>query len=278
LRIGALSPDVGLTALLRTRQPPSVPDGAQFLSRSFTCAAGARTYKVYIPASAADRPNGLVVMLHGCKQDPDDFAAGTKMNAIAEARGLAVAYPAQSISSNTASCWNWFNPADQVRGAGEPSIIAGLTGEIVSELNIDPNMVFVAGLSAGGAMAAVMAATYPDLYAAVGIHSGLAFKSANDVVSAFAAMRGERGPTTPGHWRAIPEQAPCQRTIVFQGTADQIVRPSNAVNIVDAASRQHNGAALSRERGDRGMLANRGRRTRMVRRECARLLHRGARP
>lgn len=221
----------------KTRQEPSpIPDGAQFLNRSFACAAGTRSYKLYIPASAPVQPHGLVIMLHGCKQDPDDFAAGTNMNAVAEVQGLLVAYPSQPGAANALSCWNWFRPTDQMRDAGEPSIIAGLTREIMSEFGLDRRQVFVAGLSAGGAMAAVMGETYPDLYAAVGIHSGLAYGSANDVMSAFAAMRGETGMPHHGTDRVRAGSELSVRVVVFQGSADTIVHPSNAERIVAAAS------------------------------------------
>jgi poly(hydroxyalkanoate) depolymerase family esterase len=241
--------NLGAEGFLQPRQAPPlpVPDGAQFLTRSFACAAGTRRFKLYIPASAASQPRGLVVMLHGCKQDPDDFATGTHMNAVAEAHGLAVAYPAQPGSSNAASCWNWFNPSDQTRDRGEPSIIAGITREIIAEFQIDRSRVFVAGLSAGGAMAAVMGETYPDLYAAVGVHSGLAYGSASDVMSAFAAMRGDvNAISTLAKRRAATSRV---RTIVFHGTADQVVHPSNADSIVEVASRHHLAAPFDTDHG-----------------------------
>jgi poly(hydroxyalkanoate) depolymerase family esterase len=218
------------------REPPApkpaktleIPQGAQFLAGSFTCIAGRRAYRLYIPSRHVGGQRSLLVMLHGCKQDPVDFAIGTRMNAIAEEHGMLVLYPHQPKGANPMSCWNWFNPKDQLRDFGEPSIIAGITREIIERYDIDSTQVFVAGLSAGGAMAAVMAATYPDIYAAVGIHSGLLHKSANDVVSAFAAMRGEPG--IGGRAEEI-SRIPM---IIFHGDADRTVHPSNAEKIIEA--------------------------------------------
>lgn len=214
--------------------PPYTPEGAQYLIRSFTCSAGTRSYKLYIPANVSGKPRGLVVMLHGCTQDPDDFAVGTNMNAVAESHSLLVAYPAQTASENALSCWNWFRPGDQVRDAGEPAIIAGLTRAISSELDLERDQLFVAGFSAGGAMAAVMGETYPDLYAGVGIHSGLAYASANDDISAFAAMRGQKGLEPRTKPRGPTAAARTPRTIVFHGSSDNTVHPSAADCIVAA--------------------------------------------
>jgi poly(hydroxyalkanoate) depolymerase family esterase len=179
-------------------------------------------------------------MLHGCTQNPDDFAAGTAMNEVAEKNGLLVAYPHQSVASNPASCWNWFNPADQVRDQGEPAILAGMTRALATEFNIERHAVFVAGLSAGGAMAAVLAETYPDLYSGVGIHSGLAYRSANDVITAFAAMRGQTTFARAGALN-ISDRGDYVRTIVFHGSADKTVHPANAEHIAAAAG--ENGAS-----------------------------------
>jgi poly(hydroxyalkanoate) depolymerase family esterase len=222
-------------ACLRPRKPLDIPDGAQYLSRSYACAAGRRSYKVYVPRRQHAGRRPLLVMLHGGTQDADDFAAGTRMNVLAEEHGFLVAYPNQCKSANPSLCWNWFKPEDQVRGAGEPSIIAGITSKIVAECDIDPQRIFVAGLSAGGAMAGVMGATYPEVYAAVGVHSGLPYRSATDVASAFSAMRGD-----PGLQRRQRKTGPRSdhalgvRTIIFHGDADQIVHPSNAAKIIEA--------------------------------------------
>lgn len=227
---------------------PQTPDGATYEWRSFSCAAGSRRYRLYRPAST-QRPRGLVVMLHGCTQNPDDFAVGTGMNAVAEANGLAVAYPEQTRSHNMQGCWNWFDPRHQRRDAGEPAIVAGLTREIVAELGVDPSHVYVAGLSSGGALAAVMGDAYPELYAAVGVHSGLAAGSASDVAGAFAAMRGDfrassgaRRPTGPG-----------VRTIVFHGRADRTVDPSNAAQVLEGAQTSRGATSVtSRGKSDGG--------------------------
>ena len=229
-----------------------IPEGAQFRTHTFTCAAGTRSYRLYVPATRGEGLRGLIVMLHGCTQTPEDFAAGTAMNAQAETHRLLVAYPAQTGADNAMSCWNWFRPGDQKRAAGEPAIIAGLTESIVAEFGIPRDSVFIAGLSAGGAMAAVMGATYPELYAAVGVHSGLAHGAADDVVSAFAAMRGETDFALRPARRPPADSSATPRIIVFHGTADTTVHPANAERIVAAARCAAPTGASRSERGASG--------------------------
>jgi poly(hydroxyalkanoate) depolymerase family esterase len=214
-------------------RPVPAPDGAAYLTRTFACEAGSRDYKVYVPSNAKGRAPPLIVMLHGCTQNPDDFAMGTGMNRLAEEQGFIVAYPGQPASANPSACWNWFSLAHQMRDQGEPSIIAGVTRAVVAEFSVDPARVYVAGLSAGGAMAAIMSATYPELYAAAGIHSGLAYGAAADLPSALAAMRGASSPaaTTAGRSRRKAPQGRV-RTIVFHGASDKTVDPSNAEAIL----------------------------------------------
>jgi poly(hydroxyalkanoate) depolymerase family esterase len=233
-------PSFGLDSapLVKFRKAPQVPvpDGAAYLARTFACAAGSRDYKVYVPSHTDRRKRPLIIMLHGCTQNPDDFAVGTGMNRLAEEHGFIVAYPGQPIRANQSACWNWFIPLEQMRDVGEPSIIAGITRTIMAEFDIDAERVYVAGLSAGGAMAAIMSATYPELYAAIGIHSGLAYGSATDVASAFATMRGTSSPAATEQRKSHPKSANGHvRTIIFHGASDQIVHPSNAEKILAEA-------------------------------------------
>jgi poly(hydroxyalkanoate) depolymerase family esterase len=213
----------------------------QFVSRSYSNAAGARAYKLYIPKTYAKKRMPLIIMLHGCTQNPDDFAAGTRMNELADKHAFLVAYPAQSANANGSNCWNWFNVSDQARDRGEPSLIAGITREVASSYRVDERRIFVAGLSAGAAMAVILGATYPDLFAAVGAHSGLPYGAADDVPSAFAAMRGSSGPIFSGRGlksrTSTPRDAPTRAppTIVFHGDHDTTVNADNGSKIVAQA-------------------------------------------
>jgi poly(hydroxyalkanoate) depolymerase family esterase len=228
------------------RTPPSAseiaPQGTKFIEGTFSNSAGSRTYKLFIPSRYQGQPLPLVVMLHGCTQSADDFAAGTRMNFPAEEQNCFVVYPEQPSAANQARCWNWFRTSDQQRGGGEPSLIAGITRQIMRDHAIDPKRVFVAGLSAGGAAAAIMGATYADLYTGVGIHSGLACGAASDLPSAFIAMR------QGGGTGAVAEAGSAMRTIVFHGDHDTKVHPDNGDRIL-AHSAKATGRATKVTRG-----------------------------
>ncbi|MEO8312534.1 MAG: PHB depolymerase family esterase, partial [Caldimonas sp.] len=191
----------------------------------------------------------LVVMLHGCTQDPDDFAAGTRMNELAQEEGFFVLYPAQAPRSNSHKCWNWFSPADQRRGSGEPALLAGMVRHVMQTHPVDADRIYVAGLSAGGAMAAILANEYPELFAAAGIHSGVAHGAAHDVASAFSVMKS--GPAAATSWpspgaagwpaqaREATSNASTRRVavpvIVFHGDADATVSAANGDAVIAAA-------------------------------------------
>ena len=237
----------------------TVPAGAgEFISGSFSHAALTRDYKLYLPPGHAGRPLPLVVMLHGCTQDPDDFARGTDMNERAREQGFFVLYPAQTQAANPSRCWNWFKHNHQRRGSGEAALLGAMARSVVLEHGLDARRVFIAGLSAGGAMAAIVADTHPEIFSAVGVHSGLARGAASNVMEALTAMRHGASGTThsgtgtthggagtthsgtgatlgdagvaPSPWSArmpVP-------TIVFHGDQDQTVHPRNAEHVVAA--------------------------------------------
>lgn len=205
--------------------PGTTPSG--FNTVRHATPQGERHYKLFVPAGLADTAAPLVVMLHGCKQNPDDFAAGTRMNELAQAQGFRVLYPAQAPRSNASRCWNWFQPTDQSRDRGEPALLAGMVREVMARHAVDADRVYIAGLSAGGAMAAIMANEYPELFAAVGVHSGLPQGSAHDMPSAFAAMK--HGPRATARRAGVP-------LIVFHGDRDDTVHPRNGAHLVPADS------------------------------------------
>jgi len=225
---------LGMRGVKRTTPstPDIVPEGAKFIEAAYSNPAGSRAYKLFIPSGYEGQPLPLVVMLHGCTQSPDDFAAGTRMNFIAEEQTCFVVYPAQRSDANPSKCWNWFRTADQQRGEGEPSLIAGITHQVMRDYSVDPKRVYVGGLSAGAAAAAIMGATYNDLYAAVGIHSGLAYGSATDMPSAFAAMRRGCG---SGPRVIISGNGPPVPAIIFHGDRDTTVHPNNGAQVLEQA-------------------------------------------
>lgn len=219
---------------LRKISPPPcevVPTVGRFVAQSFSNEAGSRGYKLYVPSCHNDVPRPLIVMLHGCTQSPDDFAAGTRMNFVAEEQSCFVVYPEQAVAANASKCWNWFKRSDQKRGEGEPAIIAGITRQVMAQYKIDPRRIYIAGLSAGGAAAANVAEAYPDLYAAVGVHSGLACGVARDLPSAFAAMQGQHPVPDPKGGRQKGALIPVP-TIVFHGDRDSTVHPRNGGEVI----------------------------------------------
>jgi poly(hydroxyalkanoate) depolymerase family esterase len=201
-----------------------------FIAQTYRSQAGTRPYKLFVPSGYHGQPCPLIVMMHGCTQSAEDFAAGTRMNELAEEATFLVAYPEQSTSANTQKCWNWFKRAEQQRDCGEPSLIAGITRQIMHEYSVDRRRVYVAGMSAGAAAAAVLGATYPDIYAAVGAHSGLVCGLAHDVRSAFAVMKSGDGA------RSCPENAEPIATIVFHGDRDTTVNKANGDRFADDLS------------------------------------------
>ncbi|MDV6330853.1 PHB depolymerase family esterase [Asticcacaulis sp. 201] len=231
------------------RNRPPMPPGAHFSEHTFGQGYTARRYKLYVPSRRAGGQPALVVMLHGCTQSPDDFAIGTGMNDLAERNGFLVLYPEQSAAANMNRCWNWFNDTDQRRDHGEPALLVGMIRHIIGVHAIDPQKVFVAGLSAGGAMAAILGARYPEVFSGVGVHSGLAVGAAHDMTSAFGAMSqgGSQSGVLAGVGR-VP-------TIVFHGDRDGTVNSRNGDQVV---AQVVNGRALTRTTTSGQAVSGRG--------------------
>jgi len=240
--------DVGEQESDRSNRRPTIGDAeapGAFETRQFSNHAGTRSYKLYVPARISDVPPPMVVMLHGCTQSADDFAAGTQMNRLAEEHGFLVVYPEQAAHANASKCWSWFKAPDQVRDAGEPSLIAGIVRDVAARHGTDPRRIFVAGLSAGAAMAVILGETYPELFAGVGAHSGLPYGSAHDIPSALAAMKGGRSGLVG--LKSMPGAAAAPRRkavhaipiIVFHGDRDHTVQQTNGAEIAQQAMDAH---------------------------------------
>lgn len=241
----------------------------EFIGGTHMRSSQVRGYKLYVPPDHGGRQLPLVVMLHGCSQDPDDFAAGTAMNDRARELGFFVLYPAQSKSANPSRCWNWFKHAHQQRGRGEPALIADMTLVVMNRYAVDASRVYVAGLSAGGAMAAIVAAAYPEIFAAVGVHSGLPRGAASDMVEALTVMKkgvaGARSDVQPNRFGAKTTPP----TIVFHGDQDETVHPRNGEQVIAAALGERDGVAgpsspftQNRPKVERGVSASGRRYTR----------------
>ena len=232
---------------------PSAPKTARgkMDRHNFRSAAGSLDYLLYVPQGLS-KPAPLVVMLHGCTQSAEDFARGTKMNVLADELGFIVAYPEQTRAANAQKCWNWFRPGDQGKASGEPAMIAGITREICTAQEVDRARIYVAGLSAGGAAAAIMADAFPDIFAAAGVHSGLACGSASDLPSALAAMQG-RGKRSRANRSSsnVP-------LITFHGDRDSTVHPVNSDQMHEAWATAPDAAGLERKVTDGKSAAGQG--------------------
>ncbi len=242
LALGSLMPSpITKRAKTIVRKPrPSRPAPGTFIQGRFSSAHGERSYKLYTPHGSTRRRLPLVVMLHGCGQSADDFARGTGMNALADELGFLVLYPEQSMSANVARCWNWHRPSNQKRGAGEPALLAALTREVVKISKANPSRIYVAGLSAGAAAAAILASAYPDLFVALGIHSGPEHGGVRTLTGALSTMRNGGGDTGKAKTGPLPP------TIVFHGDQDTIVHPSNAAGFLSRLRHSRANPLLSR--------------------------------
>jgi poly(hydroxyalkanoate) depolymerase family esterase len=219
--------------------PGGLPSPRMWDVQTSTAAGQTRRALVHPPADPEPETSvPLVCMLHGCTQDAASFAAATRMNEAADRHGFVAVYLEQDRGDNPQGCWNWFLPDHQARGAGEPAEIAAIVRELMgktSRWKIDARRVFVAGLSAGGAMAAILAAVYPDLFAGVAVHSGLSYRSAAGVGAAYVAMaHGGKDPSAQSRaaHAALGDLARPVPSIVVHGSADRTVAPVNADQVL----------------------------------------------
>jgi poly(hydroxyalkanoate) depolymerase family esterase len=239
---------------LTTDASPRPPGDGAWQRRSHTGVDGVWPYAVYTPPGRGPwRGAPLMVVLHGCTQDPEDIAAGTRMNEVADERRFVVAYPQQVRQRNRRSCWNWFRPEHQQRGRGEPAAIAAITAAVAdggSPWRVDRRRVYVVGMSAGGAMANVLGATYPDRFAAIGVHSGVGYRVATSARDAFRVMRrGMLGGPAAWPTGALDAMGPHARVvpaIVVHGTDDRTVRPVNGAQTVEQWMRTNRSVAPGR--------------------------------
>lgn len=230
-----------LAGLMMGHVGPVRAADSSFRWDSYDGPEGSRRYKIFVPA----QPSGgrLLVMLHGCTQDPEDLARGTRMNDVAGAKGFVVLYPEQPATANPLKCWNWFASAHQRRGAGEPAILAAMIQKIVKQENIDPSKVYIAGISAGGAMTAIMGATYPEMFGALGIHSGIAYGLVGQAAEALVAMRAPKGDTAALGDLVVKEMGDRRKAMpvqIIQGRIDPSVNVENA-NLLAGQWRVANG-------------------------------------
>lgn len=218
------------TSLPAPAQAAAAEPAGTFAWHTYTGPEGTRRYRLFVPAGLdAGRPAPLVVMLHGCTQDPDDFARGTRFNQAASDAGVVVAWPEQTAEHQQLKCWSWYEPAHQAARAGEPALVAGITREVMATHAIDPRRVYIAGVSAGAAMAVNTAASYPELYAAVGTHSGIPYRAASDVAHAWAVMRtGTSDPAILAYALQDALGGRAMPLIAIHGGADPVVSPVNS--------------------------------------------------
>jgi poly(hydroxyalkanoate) depolymerase family esterase len=217
-------------------------DTARVIAGEYESEHGVRSYRLYVPAGPGRTARPLVVMLHGCAQTAAELATAGRLDSLGAEFGALVLLPEQPATANPLRCWNWFVPAHQARDAGEPAIIAGLTRHIAREHGADAERVVLGGLSAGGAMAVLTGLAYPDLYAAIGTHSGVGWRVAGDVPGAFAAMRGggvDAAAQARAAHAAMGARARVVPVIAIHGAADTVAHPTATDGLVAQLAALH---------------------------------------